>query len=472
MKNTPTKITGATARRHGFASISRSFWLLPALLLSLTGCQKPAARLTPAQRELNAKSFDVVWETIRDRHFDPTLGGLDWPAVRDELRPRAAQATTMAAARGAMMEMIGRLKLTHFGIIPPEVYEASQAAGESQSAQAAPQTQPAAHEGKSEGRPGFDLRVFGGQALVTSVEPGSPAAMAGVKPGWRIDRIAGQPVAPLIARVTKGYEDSTLLELRLQRSLLGRLERAAGESVDVVFADEHDQTRKIAVRNVAPVGRPSKLGNLPTMYVNIEDRELPGGVAYISLNAWFDPAYVMPAFEALMKKYAHAPGMILDLRGNPGGVGGMSMGMAGWLVRDEKHDLGVMKTRDSALNFVIYPRPTGYDGPLAILIDGCSASTSEIFVGGLKDLGRARLFGRRTAGAALPSIVDRLPNGDGFQFAFADFFRPNGERLEGVGVKPHVEITPTRAQLLAGHDPVLDAAAEWLATQRNTVAGI
>src|SRR5260370_11437292 len=78
--------------------------------------------LTPEQRQLNISSFETVWQTIRDKHWDPKLGGLDWQAVHDELRPKVESAATMAAARAPMTEMLARLKQTHFNIVPPEAY--------------------------------------------------------------------------------------------------------------------------------------------------------------------------------------------------------------------------------------------------------------------------------------------------------------------------------------------------------------
>src|SRR5262245_47014612 len=74
--------------------------------------------LTADQKQLNVKSFDQVWTTIKDKHFDPKLNGADWDGARAELRPKIEQANTMTEAREIMGELIGKLKQTHFGIIP------------------------------------------------------------------------------------------------------------------------------------------------------------------------------------------------------------------------------------------------------------------------------------------------------------------------------------------------------------------
>src|ERR1019366_8027091 len=104
---------------------------------------------------------------------------------------------------------------------------------------------------------------------------------------------------------------------------------------------------------------------------------------------------------------------------NRGGIGVMAMGIAGVFIEEQGKKQGEMKMRDATLKFVIFPRPETYPGKLAILIDEGSASTTEILAGGMQDLGRARIFGTRSAGAALPSDIVRLPNGDGFQYAQA-----------------------------------------------------
>jgi carboxyl-terminal processing protease len=203
-------------------------------------------------------------------------------------------------------------------------------------------------------------------------------------------------------------------------------------------------------------------GNLPESRLFFEAKRLPGGAGYIRFNEFLDPVSIMPKFEAAVREFASAPGIILDLRGNRGGIGVMAMGIAGFFIPDEGHRLGEMKTRDATIRFVIFPRPETYAGKLAILVDAGSASTTEILAQGMQDLGRARIFGTRTAGAALPSDIVRLPNGDGFQFAQASYTSDRGKVLEGEGVTPDVVVRQTPEALAAGHDPVIQAAEAWI----------
>jgi carboxyl-terminal processing protease len=98
---------------------------------------------------------------------------------------------------------------------------------------------------------------------------------------------------------------------------------------------------------------------------------------------------------------------------------------------------------------------------VAIVVDRLSASTSELFAAGLRDLGRARVFGDTTAGEALPATMARLPNGDLLIHAIADFHAAGGGRIESTGVVPDVYIPLTRRDLLAGRDLALGAALKW-----------
>ncbi len=422
-------------------------FFVAARVLAPAQSEEPAT-LTPEQRQINLQSFEHVWKTIRDQHWDPKLGGLDWQAIHDELRPKMEQAGAMPEARAALLDMIGRLHQTHFGIIASELYQDID-----------PKT---GRRSEEEGATGMDVRVIGGQALVTSVDEGSPAATKGVRPGWQILKIGEADPAPVLSKVEETYKVSTLLGIMQMRAVTSRLDGKLGDPVRVTFLDGNNKTLELEIQRGKPKGVKTKFGFLPARYVWMDSRQLDGNVGYIGFNIFLDPPRLMQFFEDAVRGDMQADGIIVDLRGNPGGIGVMAMGMAGWFIEGADRKLGTMYTRQAPLQFVINPRLETYHGPLAILVDGASGSTSEVFAGGLKDLGRARIFGTRTAGAALPSVFERLPNGDGFQYAIANYISEGGKPLEGIGVIPDVEVSLSRESLLAGGDPVLGAAKDWI----------
>lgn len=418
-----------------------------------TGTTKPNAAdkepsLTPEQREQNIESFDYVWQTVRDTHWDPNLVGASWDAVRDELRPQVVEAQTMSAARAAMREALDRLGQSHFEIIPRNVYEDMDSPG-----------------GGGDGETGLTARLIDGRTLVTAVREGSPAAERGVRPGWEIVQIGDQLLEPMLKRASTAYEESTLHQTVVVGALRSRLNGPAGEPVSVEFLDDDARPVTVELERVEPRGRRVRFGHLPPMYLYFESRRLPDNIGYITFNVFLAPDILMVQFQEAVQSFMDTRGIILDLRGNPGGIGAMSMGMAGWFIENPGQPLGIQKTRGATLRFVVFPRAHTYAGPLAILVDGCTASTAEILVSGLQGLGRARVFGTPTAGAALPAIIERLPNGDGFLHAFADYVSANGRRLEGAGVTPDVEVALSRPALLAGGDPVLEAAVDWILSQ-------
>jgi carboxyl-terminal processing protease len=408
-----------------------------------------AADLTPSERQANIDSFEHVWKTVRDRHWEARPGGLDWQAVHDELRPKVEKAASASDARQIIAGMLERLHQTHFGVFPSEVYQELESPG------------------SRDGQTGIDVRVLDGHAIVTGVDPDSSAAAKGVKPGWEILRVDGSETAPALERIAASFHDSTLLDLYLSRAVLGRLNGAAGKAVEVEFLDGGGNRVAVRLDRGMPRGALVKFANFPPFYFWQESKMVRPDVAYVRFNAFFDPDALSKTFAAAVKQCGSCSGFVVDLRGNPGGLGALAMGVGGWFVDKSGLQLGAMVMKDARLNFVLFPRPEPYRGPLAILVDGCSASTSEIFAGGMKDLDRARIFGTRTAAAALPSMFDVLPNGDGFQYAIANYISQGGQPLEGVGVTPDEEVKLTRRQLLDGHDPVLDAALRWIDRQKK-----
>ena len=407
------------------------------------------AALTPEQRQLNMKSFEYVWAAIHDKHWETMPGGLDWAAIHNEFRPKMEAADSMDAARDVLNQMLGRLHQSHFNIVPGELYSNVETA-----------------QGGDTNR-GIDVRVVGAQVLVTFVESGSSAFLQGVRPGWEILRIGRADVAPVVAKLNETYASSTLRELMSRRAILARLAGDATIPMQVEFLDADDKHVGKALAQVPPKGDRVQFGYLNPMQVWFNSSRVgDGNIGYAAFNVFLDAQRLMTSFGDVVQSCQKCEGFIVDLRGNPGGIGIMAMGMAGWFIAQPDQNLGTLYMRDTTLKFVVNPRLTAFAGPLAILVDGASASTSEIMAEGLKDLGRARIFGTRTAAAALPSVFEKLPNGDGFQYAIANYISGGGKPLEGLGVTPDVEAPLTRQALLAGKDPALDAAVAWIESQK------
>lgn len=424
-----------------------------AATLSLAGCaaMPKEPMLTPEQRALNVESFERAWARVHDQYWDPDFGGLDWQAVHDELRPKVAEATTMSAARDAMVDMVRRLGASHFGFFPREVFE---------------ETEESAGEAIGYGVTGIDLRVIDGHALVTGVVPESPAWAAGVRPGWEVVRVGDTDIVALLARLEERLEDTSRKPLQLTYSVVPRLMGEIGERVSATFLDGDDEEIELEISLAEERGGVASLGHLKGLRTWIDVNKVDEDIGYIAFNAFFDPPRVMKAFNDAMTDFMNADGIVIDLRGNAGGLGAMAMGMAGWLVAERDVTLGTMYTRGNELRMVVQPRPKAYAGPVAMLVDGLSGSASEFLSGGLQANGRVCVVGSRTKGEVLPAQFEKLPNGDVFLFATANFVSAGGQRFEGVGVEPDIEVSPSRADLLAGRDAALEAAIAWIRDQR------
>jgi len=106
---------------HGWIAISLLCLAAPCWSQTTEPAKAPADKsLTADQRQRNLESFEVVWRTIRDKHWDPKLGGLNWQAIHDELRPKIEKATTSTQCREILNQMIDRLGQSHFAIVPEE----------------------------------------------------------------------------------------------------------------------------------------------------------------------------------------------------------------------------------------------------------------------------------------------------------------------------------------------------------------
>ncbi len=428
------------------------------ILAAASACTtRPAPSGTPIDRPDALASFEQVWLLVEETDVDPAHEGVDWQAVRQEFRPRAAACRTQEELRQVLSDMLARLGRSHYGILPE---------GSS--------VQRASVDGDA--TLGLELRVIEDRVVVTGVERDGPAASAGIRVGWIVetvkggDAMAGVPSASELGPMARYARDASAQSL----------DAGASNAAELwVLVDEAGDRHERSLRRAPRPGTPTQIGLLRSFQARCDDRwlgpdelrhaGLPADlrIGLIRFNVWMPT--IAADIDAAVDRHRGDQGVILDLRGNPGGVGAMAMGVAGHFLEQED-SLGTMRTRDAALEFKANPRRSTADGrtvepfagPLVILVDPLSASTSEIFAAGLQGLGRARVIGRTSAGAALPAQMRELPSGDGLLFAFADFTRPDGRRIEGEGVVPDQVTGTDLAVWRAGGDPDLMAAARWI----------
>lgn len=438
----------------------------------------PAVRATAPAADAPAiapmATFDSVWHVIHRTHWDTSFHGVDWRALGDSLRPHAAAATTAGALRGVLAALVGALGQSHFAILPAEDAPADDDPDASTAASGVAGADPSRL-----GSPGLTTRWLEGAHVVTHVRAGSPAAVAGVRPGDALLAIDGVPLpAPGHPAAGGPAVDERALVLGAFRIVERRLQGRVGTSLQLRLGSARGTTRDVTVERVVPEGVATRFGALPTQHAALAwERRLVEGrtVGVIRFNIWMP--VLARAFDEALDSLRTTDALVLDLRGNLGGVAGMAMGIAGHLV-DSAVPVGVMTMRDRTLRFTINPRRVNtaaqrvvpFAGPVALVVDALSASTTEIFAGGLRDLGRVRVFGERTAGQALPAVASRLPSGDVLYHAIADARTPNGHALEGAGVAPDEVVRPTRAALAAGRDPALDQAIAWAVSDRAAPA--
>jgi carboxyl-terminal processing protease len=262
---------------------------------------------------------------------------------------------------------------------------------------------------------GVWLRPSGDELEVSSVLPGSPARDAGIAPGDLLVAADGQPLRGLSAeeagRFIRGPEGSSVVLLI----------RSGREEREVEVARERMAFDDVQARLVAPVVAHARV-------VQIGD-----GVA----------DSLRQRIEELLAQGAQA--VVLDLRGNPGGLTDEAAEIAGLFVEDGavarfSSGGGELEVRGDALPPL----------PLAILVDGGTASAAEMIAGAVQDHDRGVIVGTRTFGKGAALAVSDLDRGAAVQFTTAEFLTPDGHVIEGQGIEPDVPVLPggpTDAQL-------------------------
>lgn len=468
-----------------------------------TSSHTSTTRDSPGSPPPNAyKTFDVVWSTVDQRHFDPDHNGVDWVAIREEYRPKIEETRSDAEVRSVLQQMLSELGQSHFVIIPESISDSSDSEDREPIEAASPEQSTAKGDDVQEeddseatastgpGSSGMRLGWVNGEATVLAVKSDSPAANHGIEPGWTLVKFKGQDPKQRFASILEVVQEtnSNMATAQAEMSIDSWSHGTAGESKTYEFLDLNGQHQEIDIAYEETTGVPVKFGLLPEMPVEFEsawlgpeqlkqlglkfDEANPPRIGYIRFNVWMFP--IMTPVSDAVDTFRDADGIVIDLRGNPGGLGGLAMGVAGHFINEEV-SLGTMKMRDAELTFTVNPQRATMDGrlvepfagPVAILVDPGTASTSEVFGAGIQQLGRARVFGRNSMGAALPAHTVVLPSGDVFMFAVANFIGPGGKSIETMGVVPDETVVLTRERLAEEWDPDLKAATSWISLSQD-----
>jgi carboxyl-terminal processing protease len=282
---------------------------------------------------------------------------------------------------------------------------------------------------------GVELKADNGALLIVHVIPNSPAQAAGILDGDRIVAVAGQSTSTMSTD-----EAATLLT------------GPEGSICPVSVITPGQAARQLSVRR-SHVEVPSLEG------IKIVDAE--HGVAYVKIPA-FQKTTARDLETALWD--LHAKGMrslVLDLRGNPGGLLTASVEVADKFIADGAIVTTRGRSQQENFNYRAH-RPGTWRVPLVVLIDGDSASASEIFAAAIKDSHRGVVIGSRSYGkGSVQGIFPLGYAGAGARITTAKFFSPMGHPIANVGVTP--DIDARRGKLVAnGADanPVAPAAAD------------
>jgi carboxyl-terminal processing protease len=344
-----------------------------------------------------------------------------WDIVHEEFVDRPVDDVLMM--QGAINGMIDALGDEHSGYMDPDEYDQANIPLQG------------AYEG-------IGAWVDTEAEYLTIIAPmaGSPAEAAGLEPGDQIIAVDGEDMtgipAQLVIRRVMGPEGSTVL--------LTVLREGVAEPFDV------EVTRgRITVPSV-------------------ESEMLDEGVAYVRL-ATFGGETVGDLRQALRARLAENPtGLILDLRGNGGGYLDSAIDVASEFI-----DEGVILTErfgdEQEEVYTANGDGLALDIPLAVLIDGGSASASEIVAGAIQDYGRGWLIGQPSFGKG--SVQNWHPLDDragAVRITIARWFTPDGRSIEDGGLLPDIEVEITDDDIAAGRDPQLERAVELLLDQAST----
>ncbi len=381
-------------------------------------------------------------KTVDEHYYDPEFGGVKWQEVRQRYLPLVKAAKDDADFYAIVDRMTAELHDAHTRFSSPEQWENRKK-----------------HQGVSVG---FHAGYVEGKVVVLDVYPGSNAAQAGIEPGMIVTALDGQPIEERLAaaapnvlpssteRVTKLRILSSVFAGSIETPFAASFERTNGSSLEAKFARQTLSTEP-----------------------RVTAAKLSSGFGYIRFDE-FHPSLVAD-FKKAVVDLRTAPGLILDLRRNHGGVGATLEAMAALFLNSKTLFERRMSRRQVSASerdghrseetqvFVGKNGTQIYSGPVVILVSEYSASAAEVFAAGMQDSGRATLVGSPSCGCVLGITHDRVMKGGGvLEISEVLWFSPKNRKLEGEGVIPDRVAVPTIASLRENRDVVLEEGEKML----------
>ncbi|HEY9880845.1 MAG TPA: S41 family peptidase [Leptolyngbyaceae cyanobacterium] len=339
--------------------------------------------------------LDEAWQIIHHEYVDGSFNHVDWMAVRQTLLGQ--NYTSREQAYSALRATLRRLNDPYTRFLDPREYTelTEQTSGEAS---------------------GVGLRLRRtpdtGELLVTEVVANSPAQQAGVQPGDRVLLVDGQSTERLTAE-----------------GVTSRLRGEEGSQVTVTLSRNGGEPKTVVLTRTVL--------ELPTVEYTVKQQG-DSRIGYIRLIEF--NAHAAEQMEQAIAKLTQegVGGFVLDLRGNPGGLLQSSIEISRmWLQRG---DIVQTVDRDGHSESIRANRTALTQLPLTVLVDGRSASSSEILTGALRDNGRATVVGSPTFGKALVQSLHGLSDGSGLTVTVAHYYTPDGTDISRKGITPDIQV--------------------------------